>query len=318
MRCGSWRRCARHGVALVGWLALVAQVTGVHAQTTATAGADVPVLLVMEDEDPNTVRRSSEVAKRVRAEVGSALSRLGYRVIDEETLAADAGLIIHDRSSRGAIVRQLKNSESLRNAHLLAMVQTRAIATREGSDESGVVRIMLSGELYDLASGRFLDSAEAPPEEREISAACLLSMDCLNESVKEGVGEIASAFGKALGTRLQRHEPGGGGTQVTAYTLTFRYFEVREVLSILGVVMDEFPGSRSLEAIYRAHPVRRYRYVTSAGAEKLEEWLYILLGDMGLDVDREVLVEVDGLEVTLEKKASASGSEDDASEPVEE
>ena len=43
------------------------------------------MLLVMEDEAPDTVRRSSAVAKRVRAEVGSALSWLGYRVIDEET-----------------------------------------------------------------------------------------------------------------------------------------------------------------------------------------------------------------------------------------
>ena len=206
MRCGSSRWCARHGVALVGVLALVAQVTVVHAQTTATAGGDVPVLLVMEDEDPNTVRRSSEVAKRVRAEVGTALSWLGYRVIDEEKIAADAGLIIHDRSSRAAIVRQLKSNESLRNVRLLAMVQTRAIATREGSDESGVVRIMLSGELYDLASGRFLDSAEAPPEDREISAACLRSRDCLKESVKEGVGEIArrSARRWGLGSNVMR------------------------------------------------------------------------------------------------------------------
>ena len=47
--------------------------------------------------------------------------------------------------------------------------------------------------------------------------------------------------------------------------------------------------------------MRRYEYHTTDKALKLEEWLFILLTDMGFDAEREVLVQVDGTSIKIDK-----------------
>ena len=63
----------------------------------------------------------------------------------------------------------------------------------------------------------------------------------------------------------------------------------------------EFPGFESVELTKKSSTVRRYSYLTSTKATKLEEWLYILLRDMGFDAKREFLVQVQGTEIIVDK-----------------
>ena len=88
---------------------------------------------------------------------------------------------------------------------------------------------------------------------------------------------------------------------MTPYTVTLRYFEDREALAILRVMTDEFPGFESVELMKKTPTVRRYNYLTTAKATKLEEWLYILLRDMNFDAKREFLVQVQGTEIIVDK-----------------
>ena len=64
---------------------------------------------------------------------------------------------------------------------------------------------------------------------------------------------------------------------------------------------DEFPGYEAHDLINKSPTVRRYNYLTTAKAYKLEEWLYILLRDMGFDTTSDVLIQVQGTEVMVDK-----------------
>ena len=68
-----------------------------HEATAQTRYADVPILVVAEDEDTSTARRSSELARRVITALKSGMSRVGFRVIEEEAVAGDLKWTIRDR-----------------------------------------------------------------------------------------------------------------------------------------------------------------------------------------------------------------------------
>ncbi len=98
----------------------------------------------------------------------------------------------------------------------------------------------------------------------------------------------------------------GGGTSdghglLTPYTLTLRYFENQEALALVGVMAEEFPGYNEHNLIDKSAAIRRYEYHSTAKASKLEEWLFILLTDMGFDAEREVLIQVDGTNIRVDK-----------------
>ena len=80
-----------------------------------------------------------------------------------------------------------------------------------------------------------------------------------------------------------------------------RYFNNQEALTLVGVMAEEFPGYNGHDLIDKSAAVRRYEYHTTAKASKLEEWLYILLTDMGFNAEREVLVQVDGTNIKVDK-----------------
>ena len=94
---------------------------------------------------------------------------------------------------------------------------------------------------------------------------------------------------------------------LTPYTVTLRYFDDREALTIVGVMAEEFPGYDTHNLINKSAVIRRYEYVTTAKAVKLEEWLYILLRDMGFDEKSEILVQVQGTEIMIDKLIPTPG-----------
>ena len=100
--------------------------------------------------------------------------------------------------------------------------------------------------------------------------------------------------------------PDGGHGLVTPYTVTLRYFSPSEARNMIGVMVREFPGYRSHSLMSSDTAMRRYSYVTSARPHKMEEWLTILLGDMNLNPDTDVSIDIHGAEITMEKLSPTS------------
>ena len=188
-------------------------------------------------------------------------------------------------------------------------------------DYATQVQTRLDGEIYDADSNQFLGTFEMPRESYPAPKDCLESSVCISEVVGDRAREIASDLGEVLARKLERYSPprvglsgqgsavtGDGSTSadpghgmLTPYTVTLRKFHDHEALTLIGVMADEFPGYESLELMRKGATIRHYNYLTTAKAYKLEEWLYILLRDMGFDPKRDVLVQVQGTEIVVDK-----------------
>ena len=295
------------------------------ASAQGNVGTNIPVLVMSEDEDPNTVKRSSDIFKRVIAELQGAMQRHGFRMIDEESVAADLGWEISDRRPKRELIEAIKlMGKSGKASHQVrAWVLFRIHAQAKQLSFATKVQTRIDGELYDAASNQFLDTFEMPREEYPAPKDCLESSICISEVVGDRAREIAGGLGEVLARKLERYSPprasgagsgtavtggSGGGTHtgaghgmMTPYTVTLRYFDDREALTVIGVMADEFPGYETHNLINKSATVRRYEYLTTAKATKLEEWLFILLRDMGFDETREVLVQVQGTDITVDK-----------------
>ena len=102
--------------------------------------------------------------------------------------------------------------------------------------------------------------------------------------------------------------PDGGHGLVTPYTFTLQHFTRSEAMDIIDVMVNEFPGYGTHTLIRSDSATRQYSYVTSAGVHKLEEWLTILLGDMNLNPDTDVNINIEGTEITVEKLHPSRGN----------
>ena len=298
------------------------------AGAQGNVGTNIPVLVMSEDEDPNTVKRSSDIFKRVIAELQGAMQRHGFRVIDEESVAADLGWEITDRRPKRQLIETIKlMSKSNQASHQVrAWVLFRVHAQAKELSFATKVQTRIDGEIYDAASNQFLDTFEMPREEYPAPKDCLESTICISEVVGDRAREIAGGLGEVLARKLARYSPprasegsggsavtggtGGSGTSthtgaghglMTPYTLTLRYFEDREALTIIGVMAEEFPGYEAHDFISKSPTVRRYTYLTTAKSVKLEEWLYILLRDMGFNARSDFVVLIQGTEITVDK-----------------
>ena len=326
-------------VRLLGLTTMVFFATACATYTPAAGaqgnvGTNIPVLVMGEDEDPETVKRSSDIFKRVIAELRGAMQRYGFRMIDEESVAADLEWKISDRRPKRQLIETIKDMATSDKAshQVRAWVLFRIHAQAKQLDHSVRVMVRIDGEIYDAADNTLKDVFEMPRERYPAPHDCLESSICISEVVGDRAREIAGGLGDVLARKLERYSPprpsaGGSGSAVTGgatgtggsthtgaghgmmtpYTVTLRYFEDREALTILRVMTDEFPGFESVELMKKSSTVRRYNYLTTAKATKLEEWLYILLRDMGFDAKREFLVQVQGTEIIVDKLIPTPG-----------
>jgi hypothetical protein len=300
------------------------------ASAQGNVATNIPVLVMSEDSDPNSVKRSSTIFKRVIAELQGAMQRHGFRMLDEESLASDLEWTISDRRSKRDLIDTVKliNKGNVASHQFRAWVLFRIYAQAKKLSFATKVRVRIDGEVYDAASNQFLGTFEWPSTATSAGALdfpapanCLEQDLCITEVVGDRAREIASALGEVMARKLERYSPPrGSGSRagsavtgdrstardaghgmVTPYTLTLRYFQDREALTIVGVMAEEFPGYRTHDFVNKSPTVRRYQYLSTAKRAKLEEWLYILLTDMGFDTNSEVQVTIQGTEILVDK-----------------
>ncbi len=285
----------------------------VAGPAAAQTGTNIRVLVMGEDSDPSSVKRSSDIFKRVLAEMNGSMMRYDFKMVDEESVAVDLGWKFTDRRPKMELLEALKlmNASSNATHHARAMVLFRVHATAKDLSFSNKVTTRIDGEIYDAATNQFLDTFELAPAAYSAPADC--NSVCISEVVGGKAREIAMSLGDILGKKLAYLSPSdnannGSGTSndngygmITTYTVTLRHFDTREGLSIIGVMADEFPGYISHNLMTKESALRRYEYVSKAKPYKLEEWINILLIDMGFDVDSQLNIAVENGQIILDK-----------------
>lgn len=311
--------------ALVATSACTASMSSVQAQNVAT---NIPVLVVAEDQDTNSVNHCSDVHKRVIAELRGRMQSQGYQTLDEESIRADLGwnetctppFDDDDRRSKQLLVSDIKRMMSANSAQIPARVwvlyRVNAQKVPFGSGYDAQVRV--SGEIYDALSNNYLDGFQGERLRFPLPDNC--GKVCVYEILGDHASDIAANLGEILGRKLERHSPAqtastaaagavtansGGGSGLcdgllTPYNLELKYFDKVESASIVGVMADEFPCYHSHDLLSGGEAVRKYAYSTRAKKHKLQEWFIILLRDMGFE-DQDYAMEVNGNNFVISK-----------------
>ena len=134
--------------------------------------APIRVVVLGEDSDRDSVNRSSEIYKRVVAELQQSMIRENITVIDEDMIAVKLGFSYNTDRTKQELIQTL----SIANETTDATVRSRLgviFAIFPNIQEMSMTRkltVRVRGQIYDLKSLRALSSfEESAPEKVEIS-----------------------------------------------------------------------------------------------------------------------------------------------------
>jgi len=268
------------------------------------AATDIPVLVLGEDSDKKSVRRSSDIFRRVMAQMQEQMSRYNYHVVDEDMIAASLEWKMSDRRPKQELIEVAKLANQARDPRVysraLVIFKIRAAAKSVGYATKAQVRI--AGEVYDLESNRFLGGWEAPrmtfPAPKDCSGVCI------QEVVGDNARDIAASVSDVLRKKLAHFSRGsgskngsfGGGKDglETTYAFTFRNFSTRQFYEFTEVMEKEFPKFVRAMSPQGDTAVMKYGYVSRAPGHKINKWVNTLLMDMGMNPDSDTKVTIRG------------------------
>lgn len=283
-----------------------------HAQS----GTDIPIIVMGEDSDPMSVKRSNDIFRRVISSIQEQMSRYNFYVIDEDILAVRAGWIMKDRRPKSELLQIATLASTLDDPSLhpraMVMFKIRAAAANKGFGTVAQVRV--TGDIYDVVANRFIGSWEAPRMEFGAPANC--NQFCIEEVVGDKARDVAAQVGDVLRKKLAYLTQGqggaaGGGTAAsgdgtctgltTTYQIEFRNFTTRDTLQLTEVMENEFPCYVSARSPNGDTTKFIYGYVSQASGAKLNKWMNILLINSGYDPDNQVKVIMSGTKLVVDK-----------------
>ena len=309
----------RHAVLAVITFGMFIPCVSVSYPALARSQNNISVIVMGEDEDPTSFSRKSEVFKQVLAELKHGMLRHGFRIRDEEMIAVDLGWKVVERRPKTQLIEaaKLANHSAKANLRSRALVLFRIHAVKRKFKHFVKVKTHISGELYDLENNEFLGNFTLSTATYTAPLNC--DQPCIANVVGKRANEIATRIGDVLGKELaylsaatgrgrcgKSSTQGGrgnrcGGLQST-YTVTLRHFDAPETLQLINTMAGEFPCYTSHDLLPgKTSAVRRYEYVSRAKSGKIEEWLNIVLMDMGLNPDKNVEIIFTGNEFILDK-----------------
>lgn len=307
---------------------LAVGLTGVTmACATANVATNIPVLIVAEDQDRGSVNHCNEVHSRVVGELRGSMQGYGFQMLDEQSIRATLGwndscqgaIDDEDRRSKHLLISDIKRMMSANEASVpvRAWALYRIVAQRIPAGSGHDVQVRLNGELYDAQSNQYLDSFQMKRLRFPLPDNC--NRRCVYEILGDNASDIAINLGDILARKLERYSPAQYSSQnavddwdstgsssrtcsglLTPYNITLRRFDRVEASTIASVMADEFPCYHSHSLKSGGEVVRKYAYQTRAQVHKLEEWLAILLADMGFK-SRDYVMEISGNSIDLSK-----------------
>ena len=167
------------------------------------------LLVMIEDEDPGSVVRSSRMAQGAIQELQQELERSGFRVITEESVASSLGWEVAKRSSKRKLIEAIEQMGSGGDASVQvdAGVLVRILASMRQSSRGTMVSVILGFEVYAATPGVLLTAYDVPPEDFPIRNDCASSVQCVKEEVGNRAREIAGSQAVVLARTLAQYAP---------------------------------------------------------------------------------------------------------------
>ncbi|MGF1544884.1 MAG: hypothetical protein ACFB00_10345 [Parvularculaceae bacterium] len=278
------------------------------SQGFAQGGTGVPIIVMAEDSDKNSVKRSSDIFYRVVSEMQEQFAREGFWVIDESFLAAELDWTIRDRRPRQELAEVVKlaclDGDAIVCPRAMSIMKIRAFTQDKGFATK--VRVRVSGDVFDRQTNAFLGSWEAPRMEFPAPAGC--KGVCIEEVVGDKARDVAISVGTVLRNKLAPYNdaekanvgqdraraPGAGATAsaapvtdargskratglVNRYKINFRNFGRSELIEMQSIMTNEFPDFVKIDGITGPAENRIVNYASYAKSHKIDEWLHLML-----------------------------------------
>ena len=190
----------------------LAHVCAAHPGVVAAQGdvnAGTRLLVMIEDEAPGSVVRSSQIAQGAIQALQQELQRSGFHVLTEESVASSLGWEVTRRSPRRMLTKAIKEMGSGDDASVRvdAGVLVRILARMRQSSRRTMVTVILGFEVYEARLGMFLDAHDVPPDEFAIQNDCAASVQCVRDAVGDRAREIAGSQAVVLARRIAQYWP---------------------------------------------------------------------------------------------------------------
>jgi hypothetical protein len=290
-------------------------------------GTGIPIAVVAEDSDPNSVARSSDIFYRVISEMQDSLARENFYVLDEGFMMGALDWKTEDRRARNELAGMMDLACRAGDATIcpraMVIMKIRAFAKDMGYGTRAQVRV--SGDVFDRQTNRFLGSWEAPTMVFPAPADC--TGVCIEEVVGAEARDIAISVGEVLRNKLARYNEAEAGTAapssvttpavapvtgasaqntvstdalVNRYKIDFKHFGRSEIDEFMSIMTNEFPDFVKIDGIQGPAENRTVNYATRAPMHKMDEWLGIMLDNLGyleghvtiqIISEREILVD---------------------------
>lgn len=240
----------KHLIRLFTISAILIGITGCSTIAEAQSGRGIPIVVMSEDSDPNSVKRSSDIFRRVITELQDQMQRYDYYVIDEEFIAGKMGWEVRDRRPKTELVRfvdlAIKSGDATFSPRAMVVVKIRANSKDEGF--TNTVRVRINGDIYDIDSNAYLGGWEVPTKEFGAPRNC--GGVCVTEVVGDNARDLATSLGDVLRKKLAHIARSDGGQRlsggrddkqlVNRYLIKFKNFSLSEILSMTEVMETEF------------------------------------------------------------------------------
>ena len=286
--------------------------------STAQAGEQPNVLVMGEDDDPDTVPRSHRVFDRVIQALQTEMGQLGFQVFDETAVSLDVTRQGRIRRTDAELITIAKRIQ-VPPIDVVAVFSIYVNVQQNINADIWDLGIRIPGRLLHVPTGRALDSFEVdypvgtlPPVPPNCLNAARVDQDCLFEFVGGQARRIAQDLGSILAQQLDFISPtgdqGGGGAVVitqppasggvvisgggnmggpactgmtSAYVISLRGFDPTEI-SIIEEYLVAFSGYDHHRPLRTMGSVTEYWYETCSDVARINRNLRLMLDQMGI------------------------------------
>jgi len=269
------------------------------------------VIVLGDDSDPKTIRRTSDIYKRVISEIRRPISQRGFELLDEDIIAVQLGFKYPAGLSKSEILQavMLANKSSNVNTSSRFLVLMRINVFSETFSFTKQVHARITGDIYDMDNGSFVDAYEIPQVSFPVPLEC--NDHCLIEQAGAKSRDIAADLGVTLSRQLAVYIerstrisglPSVGEAAVAARSFTFvlKNFRANEINEISRALRDPKSGTLRFDLIESTASQRRYQLVTTAQSDRLVEYLSSLLERLNVSED-DSRIGLTGQTINIEK-----------------
>ncbi|WP_395818262.1 hypothetical protein [Devosia sp.] len=282
---------------------------------TAIAGEQPNVLVMGEDDDPDTVPRNHRVFDRVVQSLQSELGMLGFQVYDETAVSLDVTRQGRIRRSDAELITIAKRIQQP-PIDVIAVFSIYVNVQQNINADIWDLGIRIPGRLLHVPTGRYVDSFEVdyptgtlPPVPPNCLNVDRIDQDCLFEFVGGQAKRIAQDLGAVLAQKLDFQSPtgdagggviisqpsttgggnSGGGSfgtasctgMTTAYVISLRGFDLDEI-TVIEEYLVAFSGYDHHRPLRTTLTFSEYWYESCSDVSRLNRNLRLMLEQMGV------------------------------------